>query len=142
MFADRKIVFVGGTWDLFHIGHLNIIEKAGEYGDKVVVGVSTDELVYKYKKIKPVIPLIERVAIIEALTCVDFVVIQKKLADVKLMKQLQVDVFVSGDDWKNKKARPKGYDWLEKNCKLVFLPRTDGISSTIIKQRLNIAQYE
>ena len=137
MFANKKIVFVGGCFDLFHIGHLNLLQKAKECGDIVIVGVTADELVEQQKSTKPVIPLKERMQIIESLSCVDFVVAQDKLADVDLLKRLFVDVFISGSDWENKKDEPEGYEWIRNNLEMIFLPRTEGISSTSIKQELN-----
>ena len=67
MKKKETIVYTSGTWDLFHIGHLNILEKSAALGDKLIVGVSTDELIYNYKGIKPVIPFEQRLRIVEAI---------------------------------------------------------------------------
>ena len=142
MSAGRKIVFVGGVWDLFHVGHLNILKKAKSLGDVLIVGVSTDALVYQYKKVYPVISQADRLAIISELKCVSWAVFQNELASVSLMQKLNVDIFVSGEDWKDWKTWPKekvpeGYSWIDENLEMVFLPRTSGISSTSIKKDLN-----
>ena len=137
MYADKKIVYVGGCFDLFHVGHLNLLQKAKVFGDILIVGVSTDELVQSYKSTRPIISLVDRVKIIESLSCVDIVVIQHILADVDLLKKLAVDVFISGSDWSEKADEPIGYKWIRDNIEMVFVPRTEGISSTSIKQELN-----
>ena len=132
-----KIVFVGGVWDLFHVGHLNLFQKAKEYGDTLIVGVSSHSLVFHYKGLYPVIPFNDRIKIVRNISCVDKAVAQYELADVNLLKVLKVDVFVTGDDWKDKKDPPEGYAWIKENLEMVFLPRTEGISSTSIKKELN-----
>jgi len=137
MTKTQKVVFVGGVWDLFHVGHLNILEKAKRYGTILIVGVSTDELVLRYKGIYPVIPLAQRMRILKSLACVDFVVSQSVLADVGLLEDWDVDVFVTGEDWKDKRNPPEGYAWIKENLEMIFLPRTEGISSTSIKKELN-----
>lgn len=125
-----KIVFVGGVWDLFHVGHLKMLQRARAYGDTLIVGVSTDELVFQYKKVHPVFSFDDRTAIIDALSCVDRAVSQSKLADVPLLQLLNVGVFVTGDDWRNREDLPSGYEWIRDNIRMVFLPRTSGISSS------------
>ena len=139
MFAGKKIVFVGGAWDLFHVGHLRILKRAKPLGDTMVVGVSSDELVYRYKGMSPIIPLLDRMSILRSLSVVDFVVEQKELADPTLLQKCGVDVFVSGSDWQDKSAEeePEGYAWIRENLSMVFLPRTPNISSSSIKQELN-----
>lgn len=134
MFAEQKIVFIGGVWDLFHIGHLNAIEKAKTFGDILIVAVSTDELIYSYKNIFPVFSFKERLAIITALSCVDIAIGQTRLADVDLLKALKVDIFVTGTDWKNKSV--PGYFWIKENIKMKYISRTKGISSSVIKSKL------
>ena len=75
-------VFTSGSFDLFHIGHLNLLERSAELGDELIVGVSTDELIEKYKGMKPIIPFEQRFRIIESLECVTKVVKQVKLTEV------------------------------------------------------------
>ena len=73
----------------------------------------------------------------EGITLKNIVVSQNVLADVKLLKELRADVFVTGEDWKEKKGVPEGYAWIRQNLEMIFLPRTKGISSTSIKKELN-----
>lgn len=127
-----KKVITYGTFDLFHIGHLNILRRAKEQGDYLVVAVSTDEF-NKIKGKKCAIPDTERMAIVEAIKYVDEVIPEnnwdQKINDVK---EHNIDVFVMGDDWKGK------FDFLKDYCDVVYLPRTEGISTTKIKKDLKL----
>ena len=132
-----KIGYTTGVFDLFHIGHLNILERAKEQCDYLIVGVSTDEVVWNYKNKKPVIPYEERVAIVKAIRYVDEVVPQASMDKIEAWDKLHFDVMFHGDDWKGssmymdieKKFNALGVD-------LVFLPHTQGTSSTMISERL------
>ena len=137
MFGDKKVVFAGGVFDLFHIGHLHLLQRAKTLGDILIVGVSSDVLAFSYKHSLPIISEGDRVEIVRNISCVDMVVIQNELASVMLIQKLFVDVFVSGDDWKNKVDVPEGYKWIRENLEMVFLPRTEGIDSSSIKEELN-----
>jgi len=137
MFGDKKVVFAGGVFDLFHIGHLHLLQRAKTLGDILIVGVSSDVLAFSYKHSLPIISEGDRVEIVRNISCVDMVVIQNELASVRLIQKLFVDVFVSGDDWKNKVDVPEGYKWIRENLEMVFLPRTEGIDSSSIKEELN-----
>lgn len=134
MFAEKTVVFIGGVWDLFHIGHLKAIKLAKTFGDILIVGVSTDELVYTYKNLSPIFSFEERFAIVDALFCVDHTIKQTRLANVNLLKALKVDVFVTGIDWKSKSV--PGYAWIRENIRMEYIPRTKGISSSTIKTKL------
>ncbi len=128
-----KTVLTYGTFDLFHIGHLRLLERAKALSDGgvLIVGVSTDEFNWNSKQKKSTIPYAERAAIVGALKCVDLVIPEKswdqKTSDVK---KHGVDVFVMGEDWQGK------FDFLESICEIAYLPRTEGISSTQIKTTL------
>lgn len=127
------IVYAAGTWDLFHIGHLNILKRAKGFGDKLVVGVSTDELVEQYKKRKPVIPFEQRMAIVEAIRYVDLAVPQTDLDKTTMLQKLNADVLVAGDDW----DRLQGQEWMEANDKkVIFLPRTSDTSSSELRSSI------
>ena len=132
-----KIGYTTGVYDLFHIGHLNIIKKAKECCDYLIVGVSTDELVKKYKDKYPVIPFSERCMIIEAIRYVDKVVPQKSMDKLDAWRKYHFDVVFHGDDWKNSDM----YNKIEKELKevgvdMVFFPHTDGTSSTLLTNKL------
>jgi len=120
-------VITYGTFDLFHIGHLNLLRRAKDLGDRLVVGVSTDEF-NALKGKRSVVPFAHRSDIVRSIRFVDDVVgesaWEQKEVDIKL---LGVDVFTMGDDWYGK------FDFLNPLVEVVYLPRTDGVSSTQLK---------
>lgn len=121
----RVITF--GTFDLFHIGHLNIIERAKAKGDYLIVGVSSDQLNYSKKQKYPVCPEDSRSRIIAALKVVDEVFFEESLElKSEYIKKYKVDVLVMGDDWKGR------FDEFESICEVVYLDRTPSISTTEI----------
>jgi glycerol-3-phosphate cytidylyltransferase len=126
-----KTVITYGTFDLFHVGHLNLLRRAKELGDYLIVAVSSDHFNWEEKQKKCEIPDKDRMAIVEAIKYVDKVIPEdsweQKIEDVK---KYNVDVFVMGDDWKGK------FDFLKDYCEVVYLPRTEGISSTQLKEDL------
>lgn len=120
---------------MFHIGHLNIIKKAKEQCERLIVGVSTDELVFDYKHKFPVIPFEERIEIVSAIKYVDMAVPQTSLDKYEAWRRLRFDAVFHGDDWKDSKL----YNGIELSlkkvgCDLVFLPYTEGISSTLLSR--------
>ncbi len=128
-----KTVITYGTYDLFHIGHLNLLRRAKELGDYLIVAVSSDDFnLIKGKSCK--IKDTDRMAIVEAIRYVDKVIPetswQQKIEDIK---KYNVDVFVMGDDWKGK------FDFLkDEGIDVVYLPRTEGISTTQLKEELKV----
>ena len=132
-----KIGYTTGVFDLFHIGHLNILKKAKEQCEYLIVGVSTDELVRSYKHKMPVIPFEERIAIVEAIKYVDKAVVQESMDKFNAWERLRFNVVFHGDDWKNSNMYDRYIDQFKKvGVDVVFLPHTDGVSSTQIAQRL------
>ena len=132
-----KVGYTTGVYDMFHIGHLNILRRAKEQCEYLIVGVSTDELVETYKHKLPVIPFEEREAIVAAIKYVDQVVTQTSLDKLAAWEQLHFDVVLHGDDWKGTKL----YSDIEKvlhsvGCDVVYLPHTDGISSSLLSKKL------
>lgn len=131
-----KIGYTTGVYDMFHIGHLNILRRAKEQCDYLIVGVSTDENVQRYKHKTPVIPYNQRREIVEAIKYVDQVVPQENMNKFEAWKKYHFDAIFHGDDWKGSTM----YDEIEAQlqsvgCDMVFLPHTDGISTTeIVKQ--------
>ncbi|MDD2850481.1 MAG: glycerol-3-phosphate cytidylyltransferase [Desulfuromonadaceae bacterium] len=125
-----KKVLTYGTFDLFHIGHLKILERAKSLGDYLVVGVSTDEF-NALKNKKCALPYWQRIEIVRAIRFVDKAIPEtnweQKIADIK---ENGIDIFVMGDDWVGR------FDFLKPHCKVVYLPRTPDISSTGIKTGL------
>ena len=127
-----KIIMTSGSYDLLHFGHLNVLLKAKTYGDFLIVGVSTDELIKKYKGLGPIIKYKDRASLIKQLRCVDRVVKQKTLVDIEQFKKLKADVFALGDDWKENYSN-KGINWLRDNNKIIWIPYTKRLSTTKIK---------
>ena len=131
MYGKNKIVvYTSGTFDMFHSNHLKMIKYARGLGDTLIVGVSTDELVSSYKR-PPVIHFEERLAILEALRYPDVVIPQRTLDHTEIVKKLNIDVFVVGDDWTGK------YDYLKDlGVDVFYFPYGDGVSSTKIKEEV------
>ena len=122
-----KTVITYGTFDMFHIGHLRLIERLREMGDRLIVAVSTDEF-NELKGKKTLIPYEQRAEIVSNIKGVDLVIPEtsweQKIEDIK---KYNVDIFAIGDDWKGK------FDFLKEYCDVVYLPRTEGISTTSLK---------
>lgn len=133
-----KIGYTTGVFDMFHIGHLNILKRAKEQCDYLIVGVSTDAVVETYKHKHPVIPFEERIAIVEAIRYVDKVVPQTSMDKMEAYNALKFDALFHGSDWKGSDMYKKIVADFEKiGVDVVFLPHTDGISSTIIREKVN-----
>ena len=132
----KKIIYTSGTYDLAHFGHLNILKKAKALGDYLIVGVSTDALVSKYKKMKPIVCYKDRIAIIQELKCVDKVIKQEKFFDVKQLKKYNISTIVLGDDWKNKSFPELEKCLKELNIKMIYVPYTKRLSTSKIKEKI------
>ncbi len=129
-----KIGYTSGVFDLFHIGHLNILKKAKKNCDYLIVAVTNDSLTLKLKNKKPVIPFKERFEIVKSIKFVDKVVEEK--VDDKLLakKKYKFDIIFKGDDWKNsKKWKVLKREFKKMNTKVLFLKYTKNTSSTLIK---------
>jgi choline-phosphate cytidylyltransferase/glycerol-3-phosphate cytidylyltransferase len=130
MFKNKTIVYTSGTFDLFHYNHLRMINYARSLADILIVGVSTDELVSSYKS-APTIPFNERLQIIEALKTPDIVIPQHSLDHSEIMKKLNIDAFVVGDDWYGK------YDYLKEiGVQVFYFPYGTGVSSSSLKKTI------
>ena len=137
-----KIGYTQGVYDMFHIGHLNLINHAKEYCDYLIVGVNSDELVRIYKHKSPVINQEERRIIVENLKAVDKCVIVNTLDKTELLGILHFDVVFIGDDWKGSpRWIQTQIDLADLGVDVIYLPHTDGISSTILRlEKDNIVQ--
>ena len=126
-----KKVITYGTFDLLHYGHVNLLQRAKELGDYLIVAISTDEFNWNMKNKKCYFSYEERKRLVEAIRYVDLVIPEEsweqKVSDVK---EFEVDTFVIGDDWEGK------FDFLKDYCEVVYLPRTPEISTTQIKKDL------
>ena len=130
------IGYTSGVFDLFHIGHLNLLRNAKSMCDRLIVGVSTDELVrYKFKK--AVIPFSERMEIVRGVRYVDAVVPQEDMDKMAMWKRLKFDLMFVGDDWyESDKWKKLEDDFKEVGVKIVYFPYTKGTSSTMINETL------
>lgn len=129
--------YVPGAWDMFHIGHLNIISRARELCDHLIVGVVTDEALVEAKGRLPMVPLAERLEVVEAIDLVDQVVIDYGGNKADVWRRVPFDVLFKGDDWK---GTPKG-DKLERNMAQVgvrvqYFPYTMHTSSTALREMI------
>jgi glycerol-3-phosphate cytidylyltransferase len=129
--------YTTGVFDLFHIGHLNLLKGASEQCETLVVGVSTDELVYSYKAKYPVIPFIERIEIVKSIKFVDQVIPQVSMNKVSAREHIEFDVMFVGSDWKGSSK------WIDTETQLaqlgvqvVYLPYTQSTSSTLLRSVL------
>lgn len=133
-----KIGYTTGVYDMFHIGHLNVIKRAKEQCEFLIVGVTTDELCFKRKKKYPIIPQEERMSIVAELRCVDKVVLQENMDKFEAVKKYNADVVFVGSDWKGTDTwKEYEKEFAQVGCTVVYLDHTDGISSTILRDRLN-----
>lgn len=131
------IGYTTGVFDMFHIGHLNIIRRAKELCDYLIVGVSTDELVEQYKHKIPVIPFNERLAIVESCRFVDKAIAQTTMNKLKAWEELHFDIMFHGNEWQGTDL----YNQYEKEFAKVgavihYLSHTEGISSTILREKI------
>lgn len=133
-----KIGYTTGVYDMFHIGHLNILKRAKEMCDYLIVGVTTDRLSFERKQKYPIICEQDRIEIVRAIKYVDEVVTQDDMDKLAAVKKYGVDAVFVGSDWK---GTPSWNEYEKQfaleGCSVVYLDHTDGISSTILRERLN-----
>ena len=135
---EKMVVgYTSGVYDLFHIGHLNLLKNAKGLCDKLIVGVTTDELV-SYKHKKAVIPFEERIEIVRNIKCVDAAIPQEDLDKYKMWQKLRFDILFVGDDWfQHPRWKSMEMKFNKVGVKVVYFPYTKGTSSTIINDTLN-----
>lgn len=132
-----KIGYTAGVYDMFHIGHLNLLKRAKEQCDYLIVAVTTDELV-SYKNKKSIIPHEERMAIVENIKCVDLVVSQKSMDKMSAWNQYDFDVMFVGSDWQGTDKWDKLENEFNKvGVEIVYFPYTKSTSSTKLRNVLN-----
>lgn len=137
------IGYTTGVFDMFHIGHLNILRRAKEQCDYLIVGVSTDELVMKEKNKKTVIPLGDRMEIVSAIKYVDQVVVQPDKDKVEAWKRYRFNKMFVGSDWKGSEQWKKYEEELMPlGVEIVYFPYTDGVSSTILRDKYDVHTEE
>ena len=132
-----KIGYTTGVFDMFHIGHLNILRRAKEKCDYLIVGVSTDEVVQSYKNKTPIIPYEQRAAIVAAIKYVDEVVPQTSMDKLEFLKCRHFDVMFHGDEWKGTELYNKyEVEFSKYGASIEYLQHTDGISSSILREKI------
>lgn len=130
------IGYTSGVYDLFHIGHLNLLKNSKGLCDKLIVGVSVDELVF-YKNKKSVIPFEERIEIVRNIKFVDAVIPQEEIDKFKVWEKIKFDILFVGDDWYMTESwKEMEIRFKEVNVRVVYFPYTKGISSSIINETL------
>ena len=128
---NKKIIITFGTFDVFHVGHLRILQRAKSLGEMLIVGVSTDLMNYSKKNKYPVYPQEERMEIVAALKCVDGVFEEESLElKANYIKKYKADILVMGDDWAGKFDEFKGI------CEVVYFERTPAISTTEVIEKI------
>lgn len=128
-----NIGYTTGVFDLFHVGHLNILKRAKEQCEFLIVGVSTDELVMQYKNKTPIISYENRIQIIDAIKYVDQVVPQTSMDKLVAWKTLKFNALFHGDDWKGSNIYNQYMEeFANVGVDVVFIPHTEGISSTLL----------
>jgi glycerol-3-phosphate cytidylyltransferase len=137
--GDEKLLigYTSGVYDLFHVGHLNLLKNAKSLCDKLIVGVTSDELV-SYKNKKAVIQHSERMEIVRNIRCVDAVVPQNDMDKFKMWERLKFDVMFVGDDWfESDKWKELDKKFEKVGVKIIYFPYTKGVSSTLINRTLD-----
>lgn len=136
--SSKKIIgYTSGVYDLFHIGHLNLLKNAKGLCDKLIVGVTVDSLV-EYKHKRSVIPFEERIEIVRNIKCVDAAIPQEDLDKYKMWEKLHFDVLFVGDDWfKHSRWKAMEAKFKKVGVRVVYFPYTKGTSSTLINETLN-----
>jgi glycerol-3-phosphate cytidylyltransferase len=134
----RIVGYVPGAYDMFHIGHLNILKRARRECDHLIAGVVTDEVLELAKGRAPIVPLAERLAVVGSMACVDAVVTDLSSDKLVMWEKLRFDVIFKGDDWK---GTPKG-DRLETSmasvgARVVYFPYTVHTSSTALRRLIS-----
>ena len=136
--SDKMVIgYTSGVYDLFHIGHLNLLKNAKGLCDKLIVGVSVDKLV-EYKHKHPVIPFEERIEIVRSCKFVDAAIPQEELDKYKMWEKLHFDVLFVGDDWYNSPSWQEMEEKFKKvGVRVIYFPYTKGTSSTILNDTLD-----
>ena len=129
----KKIIITFGTFDVFHVGHLRILQRAKALGGRLIVGISTDALNYSKKQRNPVYTQEERMEIVKALKYVDEVFYEESL-ELKgdYISKYQADILAMGDDWKGR------FDEFSRLCKVVYFERTPAISTTEVIEKIRV----
>ena len=131
-----KTGYTQGTYDMFHIGHLNLLRQAKEQCEKLIVGINSDQLVQEYKSKTPVVNEYDRMEIVKELRCVDDVVLCDTLKKTTIWEKVHFDAIFIGDDWKgNARWAQTERDLAPLGANVVYLKHTEGISSSLLRTK-------
>jgi len=131
----QQLVYIPGVWDLLHVGHLTVLEAAAALGDRLIVGVPSDEVVRKDKGTSPIITLQDRLQMLSALRCVNCVLPYYRLEFLTHLQAIRPNILAVGETWGAEQRHRDAEEWVKKNGRqMVTLPYTPGISSSTIKQ--------
>ena len=131
------IGYTTGVFDLFHVGHVRMLYNAKSMCDKLVVGVTTDELMIEYKKKRAIIPFSERIEIVSKIKAVDAVIPQRSMDKMDAWNRIKFDLMFVGDDWyQTEKWNKLEEQFKEKGVRIIYFPYTKGTSSTLLNQVL------
>jgi glycerol-3-phosphate cytidylyltransferase len=135
--ADRRVGYVPGVFDLFHVGHVNVLRNARQFCDHLIAGVVSDELAMRNKGIRPVVPLDERLEIVGSIRWVDEAVTEDVPHKLEMWERLQFDVIIKGDDWKGTDRGDKlESDFATVGVEVAYVPYTKRTSSTMLRRLL------
>lgn len=133
---EYKVGYTQGTYDMFHIGHLNLLRQAKALCDTLIVGINSDELVQKYKNKTPVVNEHDRMEIVKEMKCVDDVVLCNTLKKTEMWEKIHFDAIFIGNDWKgNERWNQTELDLTPLGAVVVYLKHTDGISSSLLRTK-------
>jgi glycerol-3-phosphate cytidylyltransferase len=139
--TEKRIGYAAGAFDLFHVGHLNILKHAKSQCDYLIAGVVSDEMLRLTKGITPVVPLAERLEIVSHISYVDEAVAEVVPDKLETWKTLQFDVFFKGDDWKGtEKGRRLEHEFAKVGVDVVYFPYTVSTSSTALRRALELLE--
>ncbi len=135
--SDRRVGYAPGVYDLFHIGHLNVLRNATNFCDHLIAGVVTDEMAQRNKGSRPVVPLEERIEIVRAIRYVGDAVAEDVPHKLEMWERLRFDVIIKGDDWKGTDRGDKlESDFAEVGVEVAYVPYTARTSSTMLRKVL------
>lgn len=135
---SRKVGYAPGVYDLFHVGHLNILRESRHFCDFLIAGVVSDELSELAKGRPPVVPLSERLAIVQSIRFVDLAVVEDLGSKLEMWEGLRFDVIIKGDDWKDtEKGRNMETSFAPLGVEVAYLPYTERTSSSMLRRLLD-----
>ena len=128
-------VFTCGVFDLFHIGHLNFLKESKSYGNRLIIGVNSDQFTFSYKKKMPIIPFEQRIEILKSCRYVDLVVEADEYLPLKYIKEYNVDIITIGVEWQN--IEFESIKWAKNNnLKIIYINYTQNVSTSYIVNKI------